>query len=289
MDRLDLNIITRFKLNKLDSVDHVRRRNNSYSVNEEGKLVALSLSESYLQKLIIGEEGFHLEHLYLAGNQELTHVEFTGSFPNLVHLYLNNCKLNRIIIPAGLSSLRQAYFQNNQLIELTFEGDCPELQFLDLSKNQMQRFSLPSGFSRLAYLYLSDNRLKEVIFDTLSGLEILHLKGNQLDELPTNFLALSKLETLYLSGNPLSNIPTDVIGSGDMHNSASTVLAYLKSIRGKITQYLHEAKLILIGNPEVGKSSIRIKLQDPTADLPTQDERTPGLIVERYFLNQIND
>ena len=40
--------------------------------------------------------------------------------------------------------------------------------------------------------------------------------------------------------------------------------------------------MVLVGNGEVGKTSIRIKLLDKTAPLPQKHERTPGLDVKPY-------
>lgn len=42
-------------LEKLDSVDAVRRKNNSYALSEEGNIIALSLSNSPLERLALDE------------------------------------------------------------------------------------------------------------------------------------------------------------------------------------------------------------------------------------------
>jgi internalin A len=269
MPKLTLDLIdelqAKYKLQKLASPEAVRRQGQAYALNLAGKLIALSLSSSDLEQLSLGEECAELKHLYLAYNEKLAELDATA-LPELEHLYLNNCALHSLQLPSELGKLKQLYVQNNHLQELRLEGGYGELELLDAGRNGMKVLSMPSGFRKLKYVYL---------------------RGNNLDVLPDSFAGMPDLEILLLAGNPLSNIPAEVVGSGDTHNSAQDVRAYLGSIQGKQTRYLHEAKMILIGNPMVGKSSIRIKLKDPQAPLPTAAERTPGLDVEPYLLRDL--
>ena len=249
------------------AIEAVRRRGNAYALNAQGALIALSMTNTDIDSLILGKECQELEHLYLGYNEKLTQIEFETNLPKLQYLYLNNCALNSTLrLPEGLANLKQVYVQKNQLQGLVFEGDCPELELLDAAENGMTVLSMPNGFLNLKYL---------------------HLQKNQIAQLPYSFVGMRHLELLFLAGNPLANIPQEVIGSGEEHNSAKELLAYLSSIQGKKTQYLHEAKMILVGNPMVGKSSIRIKLNDPQAELPKIEDRTPGLDVEPYILKNL--
>ena len=68
-------------------------------------------------------------------------------------------------------------------------------------------------------------------------------------------------------------------------------MAYIKSISGTTkgqekskTNKLLEAKMVLVGNGEVGKSSVRIKLLDKETPLPKEEERTPGLEISPYHV-----
>jgi GTPase SAR1 family protein len=275
MSRLNVDLVQekKWKLEHLEIKDEaeaivaVRRRGNAYVLNVQGALIALSMTDTDIESLTLGEECHDLEHLYLGYNEKLTRIEFETNLPKLQHLYLNNCALNGTLhLPTGFAHLKQVYVQNNQLQGLVFEGDCPELELLDAAENGMTVLSMPNGFLNLKYL---------------------HLQKNQIAQLPDSFVGMRHLELLFLAGNPLADIPQDVVGSGDQHNSAKDLLAYLSSIQGKKTQYLHEAKMILVGNPMVGKSSIRIKLKDPQAELPKIEDRTPGLDVEPYILKNL--
>lgn len=269
MSKLNVALVQEknWELKHLNNVEAVRRQGNAYSLNTEGALIALSMTEKDIDGLTLGEECQDLEHLYLAYNGKLTQIEFETDLTKLEHLYLNNCGLNSILrLPAGFANLKQLYLKGNKLRELIFEGDCPKLELLDAGENGLNTLSMPNGFLNLKYVYL---------------------QGNQIAYLPDSFVGMRHLEMLFLADNPLSNIPQDIIGSGHQHNSAKDLLAYLSSIQGKKTQYLHEAKMILVGNPMVGKSSIRIKLKDSKANLPRKEERTPALDVEPYILKNL--
>ena len=140
------------------------------------------------------------------------------------------------------------------------------MELLDGTGNNLKVLGMPQGFRNVKYVYLSKN---------------------QLEDLPECFAGMRELEMLFLSGNPLKSIPPEVVGNGESHNSAIEVLAYLQSVQGKKTRYLHEAKMILIGNPMVGKSSIRLKLNDPKAELPQKKDRTLGLDLGVYQLKKL--
>jgi GTPase SAR1 family protein len=289
MQKLDLNLVKKLELTELQSVEEVRRKNNSYAINAAGKLCAVSYSGQKEEALSLEVDAADLEHLYLAENPALASIEFVGDFPKLKLIYLNNCSLTRLKMPKACPALTQLYLQKNQLETFEFTGACPALTLIDLSENQLKSLVLPGGFTQLAYLFLQKNNLKELAFRVNpANLNTLDLRNNELAKLPDQFHQLNKLETLYLANNPSLNIPSTLIGTGENNNSAQSVLSYLRSIATtKRVLHLHEAKMILVGNPEVGKSSIRVKLQNRDALLPKEEERTPGLEVEPYYLKDL--
>ena len=120
MQKLTVNLLTELKLTPLDNVEAVRRQGNAYALNGEGKLVAVSMTGKDLDGLYLDEDCSDLEHLYLGRNKKLSKLEFRAALPKLIHLYLNDCGLKTLRIPAGFSVLRQLYVQQNQLEELIF-------------------------------------------------------------------------------------------------------------------------------------------------------------------------
>ena len=141
----------------ITAIQLVKAYENSFAQNSEGGITALSVTQSDLVALELGDDAQALTYLYLSKNKSLKKVVFETALPKLTHLYLDNCALAEITIPAGCDKLKQIYLQKNKLKKIVFEGDCPELVLLDLSGNELSEFNLPVIFENMQYLYLEGN------------------------------------------------------------------------------------------------------------------------------------
>lgn len=273
----------------ITAVRLVKGYDNSYALNAAGQITALSLGNSKIKKLVLGAEAANVEYLYLSGSESLTEVVFEVPLPHLTHLYLNNCAITQITFPAGFRSLQQIYLQKNGLQRLVFEGDCPALVLMDVSENKLKMLDFSLGFRQLQYLYASQNLLEGLNLNrSMRQLNTLHLAENRLTTIAPYLSEVKAMETLYLKGNRLGTIDREVWDTE--RNSWDTMKGYLISLnKGNVTrEYLHEAKMILIGNGEVGKTSIRVKLLDINAKLPEKEDRTPGLDVVPYTIPNLS-
>jgi internalin A len=127
---------------------------------------------------------------------------------------------------------------------------------------------LPEAIGRLAdllELHLEGNQLTELpeAIGQLANLRDLHLSNNQLTELPEAIRRLVNLQQLYLHGNDALGIPPDILGltladAAAMRASPAPpaqILDYYFRSR-TASRSLNEAKLILLGRGEVGKTSL---------------------------------
>lgn len=247
-------------------------------------LQALCLSENALETLAIPAGLSALQYLDLSDNTSLQSLSFEAPLPQLRQLDLSDSGLTALQLPE-CPELQHLDASRNKLTTCTWAAACPQLSWLDLSGNEnLKALALPAGFWQLAHLHLNQCGLKQLdIAGALPALRVLDLEGNKLKQWPDGFTLPDGAETLYLNGNPLQDIPETIRGSGDRHNSCQDVRTYLSSIaKEEDTNYLHQAKLILVGNGEVGKSSIRIKLLDRKAPLPKKEDRTPGLEIAMH-------
>lgn len=154
---------------------------------------------------------------------------------------------------SDLTSLSSLGLNHNQLTNLPLEiGNLANLTSLDLGSNRLT--SLPSEVNQLTNLTsldLSENELMSLPDVTnLANLTSLNLSRNQLRNLPPNITKLTKLEYLALDGNQLPIPPETFANPKD-------VKAIFAAIAGlKTGERLNEAKMLVVGDGKVGKSSV---------------------------------
>lgn len=184
----------------------------------------------------------NLNSLNLSSNK-LTSLPAEITFlSNLTILELSNNELTRV--PAEitrLTNLTVLSLMGNQLTSVPTEiTRLTNLGFLDLERNQLT--SLPADITRLA------------------NLRILYLNSNQLTSLPPEFTRLTNLTYLNLQNNQLS-IPPETLSDPDDVKAIFAALAGLET-----GERLNEAKLLVVGDGKVGKSSVVERLIHDTFD-----------------------
>lgn len=88
-------------------------------------------------------------------------------------------------------------------------GDLRELEFLMLSGSKAEGihpYTL-QYLSKLKYCYLENNKLESAPKSIPDHLEVLHLDGNQLTDIPDSYAQLKNLRKLYIRNNPLKSLP----------------------------------------------------------------------------------
>jgi internalin A len=157
---------------------------------------------------------------------------------------------------AELRNLTQLFLSFNQLTELPKEiVELKSLTKLSLNSNQLTE--LPKEIAELkslTTLELNDNQLTELPKEIaeLKSLTRLTLSNNQLTTLPKEIAELKSLTTLDLRGNPLPLLP-DVLER--INEPATIISSYLSVISGR-TRPLNEAKVLVVGEAKVGKTSL---------------------------------
>ncbi len=194
----------------------------------------------------------------------------------ILHLGYNNF----ISVPESLEQLAQLqelYLDHNQLIDLPASlGQFTDLQRLHLNHNKLTSIPEALGYlSQLKKLYLQSNKLTNIPknISKLSQLRVLNLGSNNMTAVPETLGLLTQLQELDLSYNQLADLPASL---GQLEYLSSLrldrnplnpelaaayehgVFAVKAYLRAKIEAQveLNEAKLILIGEGEVGKSSL---------------------------------
>lgn len=241
-----------------------------YEITKFDKLGKLSINRNKLK--IIPDFISELSALWslsLAYNE----IEYiTESISNLRRLAILDLRYNRILyIPENIGNLEM-------------------LLILNLKNNNIDKIpSSVSKFKRIKTLNLSQNHIETIPIELcyLESLEGLSLSGNKLKSLPYEICKLKGLyplkinkERLVLKGNPLISPPIEVAEKG-----LYAIEDYFLTLNSATEiNYLYEAKLILVGEGEVGKTSLSKTITNPYYELDRED-RTEGIDIIDWKLS----
>ncbi|BAY21081.1 small GTP-binding protein domain-containing protein [Calothrix sp. NIES-2100] len=228
----------------------------------------------------------NLTQLYLRNNQITQIPEALAKLTNLTQLILNDNQITEIPEAlAKLTNLTQLILNNNQITEIPEAiAKLTNLTQLILFSNQITQIpEVIAKLTNLTQLHLSYNKITQIpeAIAKLTNLTQLHLSYNQITQIPEAIAKLTNLTQLHLSGNSITNIPLEILNSKD----AKEILNYLRQISISETRPLHEAKLLLVGQGSVGKTSLIERLIRNKYD--KNQPQTDGLNVETWNV-QVN-
>ncbi|TRU98843.1 MAG: GTP-binding protein [Microcystis wesenbergii Mw_QC_S_20081001_S30] len=287
-------------LAQLTSLRSLELNNNQIREIPEalGQLTSLRSLELYNNQIReIPEALAHLtslQVLYLSDNQISEIPEALTHLTSLQILELNNNQIREIPEALGqLTSLQRLELNNNQIREIPEAlAQLTSLQRLELNNNQISE--IPEALAQLTSLRsleLNNNQIREIpeALAQLTSLQRLYLSDNQISEIPEALAHLVNLKRLVLENNPITNVPPEIIRQGwgktifDDGNPQA-IFSYLKD---KAKRPLNELKVLLVGEGDVGKTSLLKRLRHNTFN--SGEPKTPGINIERWQLPQKRD
>ncbi|MBT7073193.1 MAG: hypothetical protein HN855_13850 [Anaerolineae bacterium] len=197
-------------------------------------------------------------------NMQLTELpETIGQLTQLIKLDIENNKLTNLPKSLGeLTQLRSLWLGSadtggNPIVELPqWLFQLTEIRYLRASYCQI--VSIP-------------DRIKK-----MTNLHLLHISNNKLTNLPPSLTQLAHLESLNLRNNPLNPALQSAYKKG-----LPELMAYLRSLEEDAAP-LYEAKLVLVGEGNVGKTTLLKALKGKKGeDAPKEDEtKTHGVEID---------
>ncbi len=285
---------------------------NSFNEYKFEKLQHLTLlKELYIGNAKISNIDFLAEivtitELYLSYN-EISNIDPLEKLKSLRYLYLDNNSLKNIDILATLNPLIVLDLANNQIADIGVLEKHKELLYLNLDNNGVGSLSVLEKIQSLQYLYLSGNKVSDIGFvkgmrdlitlilnnnlltniDTVTRLPLLkdlNIRNNQITNIQPSLLDnLPHLVQLYLSGNPINNIPPEIFDKKS--NNFSDVKDYFNSIsQSEETYPCYEAKLLLVGRGNVGKSELAEALSTTSYVFSEGRKSTEGIRIKEWHL-----
>jgi internalin A len=257
-------------------------------------LTSLNLSGNYLTDVSFLKELKGLTSLNLSANK-LSDVSFLKELKGLSSLDLSDNKLSDVSFLKELKGLASLDLSSNKLSDVSFLKELKGLTSLDLSDNKLSDVSFLKGLKGLTSLDLHGNNLSDFSFlKELKGLAEVNLSNNEvkafepwLVEKGLNIRIDSRFKTacINLDGNPLESPPLEVVKQGN-----TAIRKYFIDIGEEGTDYIYEAKLLILGEPGAGKTSLARKIIDINAHLPKEKETTRGIDVDKWrFPHLIHD
>ena len=213
-----------------------------------------------------------LTQLSLANNGLISLPESIGQLTNLTYLSLANNELT--ILPESI-------------------GDLTNLTHLDISNNHLM--CLPNSIGGLTNLtYLDLNNLLQLYpwsnqlislpesIGQLINLKHLLLNNNGLTTLPKSIGKLTNLTRFEIANNSLTDLPPEILNKESL-----TILSFYRQQLEQESDYLYEAKLLILGESGAGKTTLAKKIQDSNYQLQLDEDTTKGIdVLNWHFLLQ---
>ena len=226
-----------------------------------------------------------LNDLDLSGNQLTSLPPQIGQLSNLLSLKLRSNQLTSLPTEIGrLTSLRKLDLIDNRLTSLPLTiGQLSNLVLLSLIFNRLTHLPPEIGQLRhLTCLDLSRNQLTHLPREIgqLTNITKLDFSRNNLTYLPLEIGRLTNLKELNLKNNPL-NIPPEIL---EQTNQSTTILNYYLQSKTGLNKPLNEAKMLVVGQGSVGKTSLVKQLIHHSFD--AEENKTEGIDIQswRIFL-----
>ena len=227
----------------------------------------------------------NLTELDLYDNQITKIPEAIAQLANLTELNLAKNQITTIPDAiANLANLTDLYLFDNQITAIPDAiSQLANLTKLHLSNNQITK--IPEAITQLVnltVLYLSNNQITNIPDEiaNLVNLTSLGLEFNQITAIPDVIFQLINLTWVNLENNPLP-IPSEILSD---HNNPKAIFDFWLE---RERQPLNEAKVILVGQGTVGKTSLVKRLLDNQFD--TAERKTDGINIRDWQITAKNE
>lgn len=176
-----------------------------------------------------------------------------------------------------IPKLTDLYIRHNALSNISFLAALKNLEVLRLGGNGISDLSVLGEFKDLTILHLWRNQIRDISpIQKLTSLTELNLNGNEINDISA-LVGLEDLKNLDLRGNPVleEKIPAEILQ--DIHNPHRIIDYWLKIT--KSSRPLNEAKVVVVGQGSVGKTTLIEKIISGKYTIP---EKTDGIDIRKW-------
>lgn len=275
----DLSPISTLTLLKVLKLSH----NSIESIEPISKLYSLyylQLTNNNITDILCISKLAHLTNLHLMNNN-IKDISALLKLNNLSFIDLDENKISDISPLSGLIELKYLYLNFNIISDLKPLLGLTKLETLSLSYNRIIALFPISKLNNLVSLHLAYNQISDISsLSTLTSLNSLEIGNNNLFDI-SPIIDLPNLTSVSLYGNKIieQNIPQEVLAADWL-----AVKLHIKD-KNQLIDF-NEVKILLLGNPNIGKSDMLEYLEKGIK--PTQKESTVGIQYKKIGWGKIH-
>jgi internalin A len=190
---------------KIEAQVEFNKSENSYSLNEKGQVLKLSINNSPLENLkgIVGISN-SITHLSLSSTK-IDDIEILSKFENLIYLDLGTNRISNIKPIAKLQQLEFLYLDNNRISDIP-ALDLPSIQELWLYSNKITDILNLKSLKYLEHLNISSNDIINIsCIGFLKDIKHLDLSKNKISDI-SSLSELKEIFYLNLQSNNIEDI-----------------------------------------------------------------------------------
>ncbi len=264
-----------------------------------------------LKELYLSGTWFNLIDLPTLKNLEILEAQRTSiitlknldNLHNLNYLDLSFNKIKKFENLNTLFNLKVLDLSNNDIEEIVSPIFLPNLESLNISGNKVSEIKNLNQLNNLTDLYLNDNKINCIeSLNSLSKLEVLSLGNNKIFDIKS-LTKNTKLSKIYLYNNDISDISSllkiDSLLEVNLKGNPKIEIDYPKEVlnagweairefseKSKEKIVFRNVKVLLLGNPNIGKSNLLEYLE--TNQKPILKNSTHGVQYKKINLNNTN-
>jgi Leucine-rich repeat (LRR) protein len=210
---------------------------------------------------------------------KITKIEGLDKLTNISSLSLHENKITKIEGLDTLTNISSLYLQYNQITKIEGLGTLTNISSLKLNNNQITKIEGLDKLSNISSLELYNNPITKIEgLDTLTNIASLDLYNNLITTIE-GLENLGQLDKLDLRDNPISNFPQALVA---IENCYPHYQAWQKELENGVPFENNQSKILLLGNGNVGKSSLLDALKYGKSSPRAKEDSTHGIVLDEW-------
>ncbi len=258
--------------------------NNEFKIDINNNIIELNISDNKISDLTPLRKLINLKLLWSSNNQ-ITSLMPLEELNNLETISLMNNFISDLSPLRKLTKMQGLFIGNNKFSDTSVLKNFKKLEALSLWRNNIKEIPELEFLTEIEYLALSSNHISDIhLLSKLTKLNHLDIEGNQIkDFTPIKDFLLKEEKVFIFEENPIEESLLQILRIKIFKERKSALENYFFNLN-KANKPLNEAKLMILGEGEAGKSNLRNYLQGLNFD--DKKSATVGIAIDRWQLRK---